>query len=215
MTRVPGADEQRLKTWRKLQKREWQHYRQKGPKGVFSHSGHKIAVAFGKFVGNRVGRGQRLLDIGCGCLELPAYLAPAHWSGVEIVGLDPFDGDRDRLFEFRQGMAEDLPFGDGEFNAVVMASTVDHFVAPKRAMQEAARVLKPGGLLLVWYARRWGPKYRRWLENPLSLYNTMHQWAFSDAAMKALVRSAGFGHVAIQRRGGPKNRFLEAWKGER
>jgi len=210
VTRVPDANKKRLVTWRKLQKKEWQRYRQKGPKGVFSHAGHKIAVAFGKFVAARVSRGQRLLDVGCGCLELPAYLAPAHWSGVEIVGLDPFDGDRDRLFEFRQGMAEDLPFGDGEFDAVVMASTVDHFVAPKRAMQEAARVLKPGGLLLVWYARRWGPKYRRWLENPLSLYNTMHQWAFSDAAMKALVESGDTFDVEIVDKRGPKNRFLMA-----
>jgi len=54
--------------------------------------------------------------------------------------------------EFREGDAEALAFGDGEFDAVVIAFGMLHFARPEKALAEAHRLLKPGGRLAfsVW-----------------------------------------------------------------
>lgn len=45
--------------------------------------------------------------------------------------------------------AEQLPFRDAAFDAVFMAASLHHLPSPQRAIAEAARVLKPGGILGV------------------------------------------------------------------
>lgn len=196
--------------WKRLQRAEWKRYQERGAKGVFSHAGHPAAKALATVIGQRVKRGQRLLDVGCGCLPLPAYLAVAHWKGVEIVGVDPFKGDTKREFEFHQGIGEKLPFDDASFDAVVFATSIDHMIEPVEALAEARRVTVDGGLLFIWFSRRWGPAYERWkkAKGP-ALFNKLHQWAFTEDSMRALVEVTGFEVTAMIRRG-QKNRFLIA-----
>jgi SAM-dependent methyltransferase len=47
--------------------------------------------------------------------------------------------------EFRAGSAEELPFADGEFDAVVGNFVLHHSGRPDRVLDEAYRVLRPGG----------------------------------------------------------------------
>jgi SAM-dependent methyltransferase len=47
--------------------------------------------------------------------------------------------------EFREGDAEKLSFADASFDAVVMNFGMLHFGRPEQALQEAHRVLRPGG----------------------------------------------------------------------
>ena len=51
--------------------------------------------------------------------------------------------------EFEQGAAEQLPFPDGSFDAVVTRYTIHHFRHPVMALREMARVCRPGGQLVV------------------------------------------------------------------
>jgi SAM-dependent methyltransferase len=93
-----------------------------------------------------LGRGPgRLLDVGCGTGFHTERFVEADWS---VVGVDPSDDQlrlaRARGLEVVRGHGEELPFGDGEFDAAVSLWThtdVDDFAGVCR---EVARVLKPG-----------------------------------------------------------------------
>ena len=87
----------------------------------------------------------RLLDVGCGTGFHTVRFVEAGWS---VVGIDPSDDQlrraRERGLEVISGRGEELPFGDGDFDAAVSLWThtdVDNFAAVCR---ETARVLKPG-----------------------------------------------------------------------
>jgi SAM-dependent methyltransferase len=92
--------------------------------------------------------GIRLLDIATG----PGYVAAAAAArGARVVGIDfsaPMVARARELnpaIEFQEGDAEELSFPDASFDAVVMNFGILHLARPERAMNEAARVLKPGG----------------------------------------------------------------------
>jgi ArsR family transcriptional regulator len=54
-----------------------------------------------------------------------------------------------RNVSLRHGPLEKLPVGDGELDIALMMLVLHYLPEPRRALQEAARVLKPGGRLLV------------------------------------------------------------------
>jgi SAM-dependent methyltransferase len=66
----------------------------------------------------------------------------------------------------RVGDMRELPFGDGEFDAVVSSYAVDHLRRGERskAIGEVARVLKPGGQFLLMVIQ---VDWRTWLISPL------------------------------------------------
>ena len=92
--------------------------------------------------------GKDVLDVGTGA----GYVAAAATRrGARATGLD-FSAAQVELARrqlpgttFRQGDAENLPFGDGSFDAVVSGFTVNHLPHAERAFAEAFRVLRPGG----------------------------------------------------------------------
>ncbi|MDP6707916.1 MAG: class I SAM-dependent methyltransferase [Alphaproteobacteria bacterium] len=102
--------------------------------------------------------GKRIADVGCGEGALARYLATV---GAGVIGIDP---DRERIdtarraaeasanaAEFLTGKAEALAFPDGVLDAVIFATSLHHVPPDKMraALAEAARVLRPGGLLYV------------------------------------------------------------------
>ena len=48
-----------------------------------------------------------------------------------------------------QALAEELPFPNASFDAVLCKGALDHFISPALALGEAARVLRPGGRLVL------------------------------------------------------------------
>jgi SAM-dependent methyltransferase len=101
--------------------------------------------------------GQRVLDLGCGDGLLVATLASqrAQAVGIDVdhaalqaaISRPVVPGLHDA--HFVEGRIERLPFPDGTFD-VVTAVTVLCLVADRStALQEAARVLRPGGRLII------------------------------------------------------------------
>ncbi len=98
--------------------------------------------------------GARVLDVGCGGGLLSLPLAAGGWR-VKGVDLSPssLDAARARLApgadaEFSVGDALDLREGPDAYDAVLVMDLLEHLEEPARAVAEAARALKPGGVLL-------------------------------------------------------------------
>jgi len=102
------------------------------------------------------GRG-RLLDAGCGP---GVVLAAVGADFAEVCGLDltPAMVERAKVACQEAGLAEAhlkvgsmlaMPFDDGHFDAVVSRLTLHHLEAPGDALREMARVLRPGGTLVI------------------------------------------------------------------
>jgi len=96
----------------------------------------------------RVRRGSNFLDIASG----PGYVAAAAAKrGATVLGVDFSEAmvaQARQLYpgiEFREGDAEELPFGSGLFEAAVMNFGILHLGQPHAAIAEAYRVLRSGG----------------------------------------------------------------------
>jgi SAM-dependent methyltransferase len=92
----------------------------------------------------------RVLEVGCGAGKWLTLLAS---EGCDVAGLDPSDEmlaiARGRVNgDLRRGTAEALPWEDASFDRVIYVNALHHFVDPPRALEEAWRVLRPGGRLL-------------------------------------------------------------------
>ena len=99
--------------------------------------------------------GVRVLDVATG----PGYVAAAAAQrGANVVGIDfsaAMVAEARRCYPalpFQEGDAEDLPFPDKSFDAVVMNFGLMHLERPEQALAEAHRVLRAGGKLAftVW-----------------------------------------------------------------
>ena len=106
----------------------------------------------------RIGRGTRVLDVGCGSGELLEHLQD---RGAVPSGVDPAS----RMAELAQARAigvdvrlgdfERLPFGDDAFDALLAVNALQFAEDQDAALAEAARVLVPGGVVgLAGWAER-------------------------------------------------------------
>ncbi len=116
-------------------------------------------------VGNPLGvraprKGERVLDLGCGC-GLDCFVAALHvGSEGHAAGVDLSDAMLARPMEradawppdnvsFHLGDLEHLPFGDGSFDAVSSNGALNLVPDKPAAFREIHRVLVPGGALVV------------------------------------------------------------------
>ncbi len=108
----------------------------------------------------RIGRGQRVLDLGCGTATLTVLIKKRH-PAAEVVGLDVdpqvLTAARAKAaragveIAFDRGTASRLPYPDGSFDRVLSSLMFHHLTraGKRRAMREALRVLRPGGEFLL------------------------------------------------------------------
>lgn len=150
--------------------------------------------------------GRRVLDAGCGDGALVCAVAS---RGAEATGIDPdpamLAAARARAAKaglravFVEGRIEHLPFPAASFD-VVVAVTVLCFVADAAgAVREMARVLRPGGRLVIGELGRWSlwtalRRMRGWLGSP-----TWKSARFrTTKEMRALAEQAGLSVIGIR-----------------
>ena len=107
----------------------------------------------------RVGPGDSALDVCCGTGDLALELAGRVKPRGRVVGLD-FSVPMLELAQAKsrngatpvawmQGNALELPFDDGEFDAATVGFGVRNVVDLERAIAEMARVVRPGGRVVI------------------------------------------------------------------
>jgi len=114
---------------------------------------HNIFLALEKALGKDLS-GRKILDIGCGDGVLTFWLAQ---KGAAAKGIDTSalaiqlaQGKKETAgIEFVEGSAYDLPWQDGEFDAVVSSDVIEHVRDPGQFLSEANRVLKIGGVAVI------------------------------------------------------------------
>jgi SAM-dependent methyltransferase len=119
--------------------------------------------------------GPRLLDVGGGTGNYAAALRDEGWEPVVCDrSPDMLARARAKGLETVEADAEDLPFADASFDAVMCVSMLHHVPDRSRALREQRRVLRPGGRLAVmvytrediehaWY-NDYFPSTRAWMD---------------------------------------------------
>ncbi len=93
----------------------------------------------------------------------------------------------------------ELPFPDASFDAIYSMGTIEHFDETERAVEEMARVLKPGGRAIVGVPNRYDPFLRPLLAaalQALGLYAYGYEKSFSRRALREMLERAGLAVVA-------------------
>ncbi|KUI04645.1 SAM-dependent methyltransferase [Mycolicibacterium acapulense] len=99
--------------------------------------------------------GKVVLEVGCGHGGGASYLTrslhPTSYTGLDLnaAGIE-YCRKRHNVpcLEFVEGDAQDLPFDDESFDAVINVESSVHYPKFSRFLGEVARVLRPGGYLL-------------------------------------------------------------------
>jgi SAM-dependent methyltransferase len=151
-----------------------------------------LAPQLADFAGVRAGR--RVLDVGSGPGALTAELV-SRLGAEAVTAVDPSEpfvaALRERLpgVSASQASAEELPFGDGEFD-VTLAQLVVHFMKdPVAGLREMARVTKPGGAIATCVWDHAGER------TPLAVFWTAARELDPDAHDESGLNGAHEGHL--------------------
>ena len=169
--------------------------------------------------------GDQVLDIAGGTGDLARAFAQRVGPAGRVVLTDINEAmlrtGRDRLLD--QGLAlptticdaESLPFKTGSFDLVSVAFGLRNMTRKELALSEMARVLRPGGRLLVlefskvapalqkpydWYSFKLLPRLGQWVAGDAESYRylaesiRMHP---DQATLRVMMKAAGFGHVDV------------------
>lgn len=134
------------------------------------HSGHPMQrfwhrgklMMIDQLIRPHLKAGARLLEIGCGAgnLLLQASIAGSYPVALDL-SMQALTFVRSRLqeaiagaeapagFTCTQAIGESLPFEDDSFDCILLSEVIEHLEAPQNSIREAARVLRPGGRLLI------------------------------------------------------------------
>jgi ubiquinone/menaquinone biosynthesis C-methylase UbiE len=105
-------------------------------------------------LGDYTNEQKKILEIGCGPVGIISY-----YPGVQKFGIDPLNSFYEKnynLVEIRksdvvysEGIAEELQFGNNNFDLIIIKNCIDHVKDIDKAMDEIYRVLSKDGLLYL------------------------------------------------------------------
>lgn len=82
-----------------------------------------------------------------------------------------------------------LPFDDGEFDAVLCTVSVEYLSQPFDVFADVARVLKPEGLFIVSFSNRWFPP------KAIRIWKELHEFERMGLVTEYFLQSGGFSNI--------------------
>jgi demethylmenaquinone methyltransferase/2-methoxy-6-polyprenyl-1,4-benzoquinol methylase len=163
-----------------------------------------------------LGPGRRVLDVAAGTgVSTRALAQTGAWAVASDFSLGMLRASRTPALPRVAGDALHLPFADASFDALTISFGLRNVVDPRAALREFARVVRPGGQLLVcefsrprpapirvgyrWYLHRVLPRLaRRVSSNPeayLYLQETIDAWP-DQRTLAGMIAESGWSDVA-------------------
>ncbi|MFH1586267.1 MAG: class I SAM-dependent methyltransferase [Candidatus Diapherotrites archaeon] len=153
----------------------------------------------------RIDESKYVLDVGCGVGKTACYLAKE--IGCKVMGIDLYEGMireskkrakrkgiEDKV-EFKVADAQNMPFADNTFDAVICESVVAFFDDKQKGITEFKRVAKPGGHV--------GINELTWSETPTEeiidyMERTMGGDFHNSYGWKKLLESSGLKDISVK-----------------
>ena len=146
----------------------------------------------------------KLLDVGC---SSGALMAVARDLGFQVSGVEPAHDAAQTAqragFEVFHGLLHEAAYADASFDACVMFELLEHVGEPLALMRECARIVRPGGVLVVntpnaasWTARA---MQARWEGFSLTAMGG-HVSFYNPESLKLLASRSGFTTARIETR---------------
>lgn len=170
----------------------------------FAFSRHRLDGWLDRLLPEPAG-GRRLLDAGCGTGH---HLARFAARGFDVTGIDGSTAMLRHAFASSPGASiqraavDALPFRAGSFDVVLSIEVLRYLPDPSRCLREAARVLRPGGVLVATAAPRFNLN-GYWLVNrlatalPLPGVMRLKQFFTTGRELREELRRAGFASAEV------------------
>jgi SAM-dependent methyltransferase len=131
----------------------------------------------------------RLLDLGCG--KVPLYETYRQYV-TDCICVDWANTlHKNDHLDFEADLTNALPFTDGEFDTILLSDVLEHIPEPERFCQEMARVLAPGGKLVM------NVPFYYWLhEQPHDFYR------YTEFALRRFMERCGMTVLHLEAIGG-------------
>jgi ubiquinone/menaquinone biosynthesis C-methylase UbiE len=118
---------------------------------------HQISERTASLAVATVAAPDRVLDVGCGTGYLLRELLSRYPDAEQLVGIDAAPAmvktanaiAQDDRLTFVAGVAEQIGYPDETFNLIVSTTSFDHWSDQQAGLRECARVLCPGGRLVL------------------------------------------------------------------
>jgi SAM-dependent methyltransferase len=138
----------------------------------------------------------RMLDLGCGKVPLFAAYEPyvstitcVDWGGTLHGG---------QYLDLEHDLNQPLPFSDASFDTLLLSDVLEHIAQPEALFMEMARVLAPGGKILMNV-----PFYYQLHEQPHDYYR------YTEFALRRFVERSGMELVRVESIGGVPEIFAD------
>jgi 2-polyprenyl-3-methyl-5-hydroxy-6-metoxy-1,4-benzoquinol methylase len=135
----------------------------------------------------------KLLEVGCGSGRFLDRMRRKGWE-VQGTDFDPAVAERVRAkygLQIDVGDLATLAYPAGAYDVVAMSQVIEHVHDPLALLEECARVLRPGGRLMLSTPNAAGLAHRRYAQCWRGLEPPRHLHVFTPGALAACARASG------------------------
>jgi SAM-dependent methyltransferase len=155
-------------------------------------------------VTGELARATHVLDVGCGRGELLGRLKDKRACLGTGIDINPqvVEQVRDQLgIAAVQGTLQDADLPPASFDLITMTEYLEHEGHPRRVLEQARKLAKPGGFIAVEVPDMSGPPGRWFKQNWWQIDAPRHLMFFSPRTLSMALENAGFEIVRVRRYG--------------
>jgi hypothetical protein len=123
---------------------------------------------------------------------------PDDLTGITVTGLGMNADELEQNARLGERVVHDvnqdphLPFGDRSFDAVVCTASVEYLVQPVEVFRELARIVRPGGHVVMTFSDRWFPT------KAIGLWSELHPFERMGLVLDYFRQSGSFSKLATE-----------------